>query len=75
MTAHDRLARLLADERAGVGTGPVPIGLDMADALLAEFAQVRQGVQIPPPNTDDVTPNVTHPALVVRPEGSTERTP
>lgn len=74
MTAHDRLARLLADERAGVGTGPVPIGLDLADDLLAEFARVRQGLQISPPCTDGITPNVVHPALVVRPDGSTERT-
>jgi hypothetical protein len=75
MTAHEVLARLVAYDRARGVTSPIPIDLDLADRLVAEHAQVRQGVQIAPPITDGTWQNAGHPALDVRPDGSTERTP
>lgn len=73
-TEHEVLARLVAYDRARGVTGPIPIALDQVERIIAEFEQVRRGVQIPPPITDGTWQNEAHPALDVRPDGSTERT-
>ena len=74
MTAHEVLARLIDYDRARGVTSPISIGLDLGDRLVAEYTQAQRGIPVAPPITDGTWQNEAHPALDVRPDGSTERT-
>lgn len=69
--AHERLERQLAETEGS--SYVVVLDREWAEQLVEQHRQVRQGVQVAPPITDGTWVNAAHPALDVRPDGSTER--